>query len=195
MKIGIDLDGIVADYHTFFIKYLNDNYTVGHGFTMNDWTDKYFTNSKLSQQQVEGIVRKHSKDGVFERLEPIRYSAQCIRMLNDSGHIIHFITGREGKSKADSVTWLDKQNIPYHSISFTKEKGRIAYILDCDVVIEDESMYAEDIAGYDIETLLMDKPYNKNTKKNDFIHRVEDWKQVMFYLHSKNKSSPLPKGL
>ena len=177
-RLGIDLDGVVADYHSYLINDINRSNINGKTFTLEDWTDYSFSKAFKYPKDLQNIVDKHSLGGEFIYVEPIEGAIDAIKEL-DIKNSIHIITGRTGKAKESSIAWLEKYNIPYDSITFTLNKARAAYILNCDLMIEDDAKQSMSIADAGIEVLLFNKPWNRQLENIPLIIRVNNWKEIV----------------
>ena len=175
MKLGLDLDGVVIDYHSWFIEDFNAKN--GTNLTLQDWTDYEFTKSGKNLKDIWDIIQKHSITGGFIHPKEIPGAIHAIRQLSDK-YTIHIITYRLNHSRQDAITWLDRYRVPFDSISFTKDKAKMAYILGCDIMIEDDLKNARAVANIGIETLLYDRPYNQSDIE-PLIQRVKSWDEIL----------------
>lgn len=183
-KIGLDLDGVVTDYQTYFIESFNDRFNTD--FTIDDWKDYYFTprinGFKVREESFWKLIDYHVEIGAWKYLNPIEGALEGIKKLNENNSI-HIITHKKGRSKQDTVYWLSVHNVDYDSISFTTQrKGHIAYTLGIDVMIEDSHKNVEDLASIGIESLLINRPWNQVKLTSPLIQRVNNWQEIVALL-------------
>ena len=176
MKIGLDLDGVVADYHTFFISNVNKRY--GKELKLEDWTDYEFSKSGLPVKKIWEIIHSHARNSGFKYLKPLYGARKGIRVLREAGHTIHVVTHRFDEARLDTLAWLDQYKIEFESLSFTGDKGKIGQILGLDVMIEDSMPKAQDIANHGIRTLLYSRPWNNSLEEHKLIERVSNWNHI-----------------
>lgn len=175
MKIGLDLDGVVVAWHEHFTEFLNHRYNLNLDF--KDWTDYGFTNSGLPLCKIQELVQVQSYYHGFLLPKPIPDAIETLDKLKDK-HTFHVITNRKLNARQDAVEWLDKKGVSYDSISFTKNKARICYLLGLDLMIDDELSNVERVAITGVECLLYNRPYNQTKDLNRLITRVNSWKEI-----------------
>jgi len=175
-KIGLDLDGVVCDFHTEWLKEINR--VQGTNLILDDITEYEFTKSGLTKEELWNIIKRQAACEVFKFLKPIEGAIEGARKLAEK-NTLHILTHRLGRAKEDAVYWLNHHKIPFESISFTKNKGRVSYLLGLDIAIEDTFKNSIDLANYGIETLLLDRPYNRQTIETPLIQRVYNWKEIV----------------
>ena len=175
MKIGIDLDSVVADIMTPLIDFHNQ---------------KYQTNTKLSDHttfsiekiwkctEAESIDRIHEfyQSSFVNKIKPVPGSLDGIKFLSNT----HEITNR----------WIDQYfpNI-FKTINHTNQSGKIggkkikksevAEKLKINLFIDDHLDFAYDCASLGIKILLMDMPWNQIKKLPKNIVRVSSWKEIV----------------
>ena len=176
MKLGIDLDGVVSDYQTYFLESFNERF--GTNYILQDWKDYSFIPEGFTKEAFWKMIEEHAKIGAWRYLSPIEGAIEGITTLSQHNSI-HLISHKLEEAKADTITWLSEHKIPYDSISFTLDKSRMAYILGIDIMIEDSYKNAVEVASTGIETLLFDRPWNREETTTPLIQRVQNWKEIV----------------
>ena len=174
-KLGIDMDGVICDYQSYFIDDFNNRF--GSKYTLKDWKDYYFVKPGFGLEEFLNTIKGHSQTGVWRNLNPINKSIETINRLSENNSI-HIITHKIGKAKEDTIYWLNSRNVTYDTISFTDKKARAGYVLELDVMIEDSIQNAVHMAGTGIMTLLYNRPWNQEKIDNHLIQRVHSWSQI-----------------
>ncbi|MFW5962577.1 MAG: 5' nucleotidase, NT5C type [bacterium] len=110
-------------------------------------------------------------------------ASEVLREFKNHGFIIHLITARGKKLHKITVDWLEKNNIPYESLSHTKSKGELATEKKCSLFIEDCAENAVDLLKYDIPVILFSDWYNRewDLTAHD-VERVNNWLEVKEYV-------------
>ena len=185
MKIGIDIDGVLTDEHTYVL----DNGT------------KYFSENNISyivnrnvydSEEIFGVSEDEYnnfwKEYIFEYSKniPIRcHASDIIKKLKEKGNEIFIITSRsfttyenENKDKMQYLVkeWLNKNSVLYDEIIFTREKADICKQNNIDLMIEDKPENIEDISK-EIPVIVYDCPYNEKIYNNNVI-RCYSWYDI-----------------
>jgi 5'(3')-deoxyribonucleotidase len=129
MRLGIDLDGVVADFD-------------------RGWTSSYTAEFGVAPRQAvpewDGLHRlTHFPDmaafwdwmhtrGVFGRLDPIPGAVEGLTELARE-HEIVIISAKDDAAIPDTLRWLAQLRIPTREIHFTGAKHTVA----CDVYLDD----------------------------------------------------------
>lgn len=184
MVIGVDLDGVVADYTGGLLKFAERALGLSrHSLPPpRDWG---FSNVQFIN--VSGVsftfCDMHRSFVGFPnqgllKLKALPYSIQSLRTLQDRGHTIRIVTQRGAHSDgADNIhmqqtmRWLQKKFIPFHEIVFTNDKTSVR----CDVMLEDAPHHIQAFADAKIPYLIFDQPYNQNQPGI----RVNGWPEAM----------------
>ena len=176
MKIGIDIDGVTADFVTPFLPVLEE--ALGRPVRYEDITTYHFQDAFGYGQEMEIQIRKEiDRRDLLRCLPAIPGARETIRRLARS-HDIHFITARpEALWGQVTRTWLDGRGFPYASLRF--REGRKAEASEgFDLFVEDFLETALDLAAQDIQVCLYDQPWNQARYLPEGCTRVRSWQEV-----------------
>ena len=185
MRIGIDIDGVLTDEHRFVL----------------DYGTKYFSEKKIKYKIHNDI---YDSENIFEVTEkqydefwnkfifyyseniPIRpFASEVINNLKNAGNDIYIITSRsfttyENKYKAKMQNivkeWLDKNNVVYDELIFSRNKADICKEKNIDIIIEDKPDNIS-LISKDRLVICYDHPYN-NKLTNSNIIRCYSWYDI-----------------
>lgn len=134
----------------------------------------------MSHEKLWNLVSQGVNEGhIFAVGKPIPGSAEAVRSLKDEGHKIHLVTARvggdRGLSERWTVEWLNDNNIPYDSLTFSQDKT----IIPVDFALDDR---AENFTALNLHcrAFLMDQPWNQHVRTD---YRVHDAQQFVFEVH------------
>lgn len=168
MKVGFDLDGVLAQTYTGFINYVN---------RVHDWQveQKRATEYDLSKcLYPKGSGPLHEKDfwAVFEdfmvdkghNIQPAPNSYGPISRLANE-HELNIVTARTGKNRPGTYQWVER-HFPkmFTGIYFYTDKGQATRELGLDIFIEDCLDNAESVAAAGRPVIIFDAPYNQSDK-------------------------------
>ena len=172
--LGLDLDGVCADYLSEFRYHAARSLGVDlsslpeprtWGFADAGW----FTD----EAQFLAVHADAVRDGLFRSVQPFPGVAEALWRLSDAGVHIRVITHRllvnreHGVAGTDTIAWLDRHNIPFRDLCFVGRKAQV----DADVYIDDapHNVAALREAGRDV--IVFDAPYNTDLAGP----RARDW--------------------
>ena len=201
MKLGFDIDGIVADMGLTMVEHINStfglNYTVdvfvNHQIFDNTYVDDPEENKKIAASIYDNVI--YNDDTLLE-LKPYEDAVEAIRKLSRHGHSIHFITARSKGQHDVTVSWIRKNVIPFttiHSVGKDGHRGNVvskgqqARTLNLDFFIDDDPANLPDFYRYKNRwrkgIALFTRPWNVNESVDEskFI-RFDKWTEVIRHL-------------
>jgi len=189
-KILLDMDGVIANFYKEFALFLNEKHNCtllpdkeplrysfnnwGHGIkhvdintASNNWIlnngmrnipsfpgTKKFAHSLFKQYDVTIVT---ARIGDWERQFSLRIKDQIM---------------------LDTRKWLQKLNIPIKKLYFSHEKVDFCLKNNINIMIEDKLSTAISAAKNNIDTVLINRRYNKGPNKSR-IHRVDSFNDVL----------------
>ena len=182
MNIGIDIDGVLTDEHSWHIK-CGSEYFAKNPININGFTTR----------EIFGVTKDEEdvfwKESIWEYAKkeiPRKDVSKIIKKLRDEGHKIYIITAREfayldnelGNTMKDIVKkWLKNNKIIYNEIIFTNlSKLVICKEKNIDIMIEDNVQNIIEISK-ELPIICMDNTYNKSCIANN-IFRCFNWQEI-----------------
>lgn len=176
--VGIDIDGVLADYYSHFIDYLNCKLSTAYNIS-----DLKCPNVKDSFH-INGIDYEHIKDayrqnGEYKNIAAVNGAKELLDAFKTAGYQIALLTSRPyivyKRLFADTIEWLNKNSIKYDIILFDENKNAVLYRNFGDRVkffIEDELEKANNIASMGVKTYLLDRCYNQGAIREN-VFRIK----------------------
>jgi len=187
MKIGVDIDEVLADFLNSFINYHNDTYFTK--FSKKDFKT-YELSDTLGGKKIDAINKIYEFYNTvnFKNILPLEKSEYAINKLSKDNSL-RVITSRPYKIHNETISWLDKHfQDSFKEIHFTnewvKENGVISKKDVCvkyglDFLIEDSLNYARECKVKNTKIILMDQPWNHKVKEDNKIIRVNTWEEIL----------------
>lgn len=195
LKIGIDIDNVIADSYPHYIDAFNRRF--GTAVKYEEIFHFYYLEKNVGVEEnlvaefIESIV--HSEKFQLQ-IPPITNALEVIKKWLKNGHSVHFITSRPIDTKTETIKWLKKHgfmlkgitldlyNEKEHNFSHISRinsyKRMVADEKRLDIFIEDSIDIAKSM---DIPVLLIDRPWNRgNLPKN--VKRVKNWEEIDNYV-------------
>lgn len=189
--VGIDLDGVCADYTSGFRRYaariLNrPERTFPEPLTYN------LVNAGWGFDSASEYLATHRAavdEGLYQHLPVINGAAEALREISDAGAHIRIVThrlimgGRHARVVSDTATWLDEYKIPYMSLCFTGLKDSVG----AHVYVEDAPKNIETLRAIGLETFVFDQPYNQEVSGPRIFGWDTGGAQIINYLRASNQ--------
>lgn len=191
MRIGFDLDGVMADFNASFIelvKAVTKRNLFPEGYQPHTWNYPEalgYTNAEVSE--VWDYIE--SSGDFWRTLQPYAGAAAAYRRwllagppLGGSFHEIYFITSRMGRNvKFQTEEWCEEHLYDVATVLISSKKGAIARALELDFYIDDRVANFLDVQETSPDTCvyLLDQPWNQHLITAHRIRRVDDFLQTV----------------
>jgi hypothetical protein len=186
-RIGIDLDGCLADFNTGYLGLLEE--VSGLRCDVGDptiWPSQWDwpqllgplgitqAHEDLAWQQIMAGTR-----GFWTKLRPyvgVDVVGERCNALSVGGHDLYFITSRPGRrAKAQSEYWLREiAGVARPTVLISHKKGLCAAGLELQHMIDDKPENLQDVRkmmGLSCQGWLVDRPWNRQADRR-FMHVV-----------------------
>lgn len=189
MIVGLDIDGVLADFLSPFLKLLEEK--TGNGpFLAESITDFTFAEHPvLSEEVVWDCMEAVSYDPDFwQNLSPLITAGEWGRLENLSRQErLHFVTHRYVRETYDinAITseWLKSHGISNPVVHFTNEsKAPLVKDLGIQFFMDDRYENCLEVAEKtDAMVLMPHRPYNQSFN-HPSVKRIENFAELFFYL-------------
>ncbi len=179
LRLGIDLDGVVADFNRGWTQ----AYNAGFGATLSPemvttWDSPVELTHFADMPSFWNWARDHGGHSVFRHLEPYPTAVETLRGLNRAGHDIVIISAKPDWAVHDTLEWLADHRIPTREIHFTDAKHGIA----CDVYLDDAPDQVHRIAAARSAAAVVCRfvrPWNEPVDGAIDVHDWQEFDQVV----------------
>jgi uncharacterized HAD superfamily protein len=196
MKIGIDIDEIIAEFARGYLRLYNKKYEKNLKF------EELFTYVlceplKISQEVSLELADEYYSSENFDKIDLVDGAEEGVRKLNQDHELI-FITARPSHIKEKTKLFLKKLfpdlnlDIVYSKNMWEEGllKSEICNNQKCNVLIEDDLRHALDCVENGIKVILLDKPWNQKIKHENMI-RVKNWDEILEKINELNKTNAI----
>ncbi len=182
MKIVIDIDEVVADFHGTFLDYYNLKYC--KKVCLEDITEYKSLVFGDSRKEIADIFIEFFKSDDFNKMKLIKGALDGISFLDDNFDIV-FVTARMELLKDRTFDFF-KRFFPDRNFEiifvgddmFDGDKLGICQEFGCDLIIEDKGETCFDFAEKGIKSILIDKPWNQDFEHEN-ICRCLNWDEIV----------------
>lgn len=193
MVLGIDVDGVLADFNTSFAEAVIE--VTGTDLFPKDWReaikDKTFPttwNWDLDAGYTKEQSRKTWEQGIltsskfWKSLAPLPGAVDAIKQFNrmsNEGHEVYFLTHRNGKkAKQQTEEWLYDLGMNYPTVLLTGNKLPVLDNLGVQFFIDDKLATVNEVyrAGVVKHLYLFNSPWNNEGREKGLssVHTVEE---------------------
>jgi uncharacterized HAD superfamily protein len=187
MKIGIDIDEVLADYLSALIRFHNELY--GTCLAPDQFkTYRFWETWGGTKEEAIQKVYDFSGTSQFKNIVPIQGAKQAIQTLRGN-HTLHLITGRPDDLAEGTREWVERHfpdtfsslNFANHfsKVGAPRTKSEICDALKVDFLIEDILDYALECVTPNRTVLLLDNPWNQHSPLPKGIRRVRSWEEIV----------------
>ena len=177
MRIGIDIDGVLADITAAVLPIVNRE--IGGNITKRDIENWWYVPQKIGESKG-GLAEKSFLDMMDEAWmegnvpleEPNLVNA--VKKLRKKGHEITIITRRTFRSHPFVVRWLHDQGFRYDILTFSGHESKLVHPID--VLLDDAPSIVEQALVTEKRVYLRDQPWNRKLVQLPWnVTRVKDF--------------------
>jgi len=178
-KVLLDVDGVIANFHISFIRYLNENY--GTNIDETDEPTEYSIDKwciGIGSDKINTIIHEWLATGGYKTLPIYSGAKQFVYQLMDKFDV-YIVTARIGDFhmnlpqkviegiKNDTFDWFRQHNIPSDGIFFEHKKTDFCKAYNIPIMIEDKLSTVVEAANSGIKTVLMNRSYNQSSARRN----------------------------
>ena len=152
MRIGLDIDGPIYDWHNPVYDYYKAYKDYDKSYT-EFWVD-YFP--KLSAEEHDFIL---SIDTLYTAMNITDETLNAINLLSKLG-TVYYVTARSESLRRITDLWFKRNNVPFRdNLIMSKDKVSYAKLLKLDYFVDDFASQVIDLSGI-TKAYLFAKPWN-----------------------------------
>jgi uncharacterized protein len=200
MKLGFDVDGIIADMATAMIEHMNEKYHLNHTISVFHnhalGLNKYVEDEKLNKEIVnsiqENVIRN---DEALINLKPYDDAIRHLHILKKNGHVLFFVTSRSKDNEGATIEWFRKNKIPFDGLYVVGQPGVVGQLskgpfgraLNLDFFIDDDVPNLEEMYRFKNRWFkglaLFSRPWNDwLLLDSDKFIRLNDWPDILRHM-------------
>lgn len=178
MKIGFDIDGVLAQTNEEFFNKLNNHFnTTFKVEELTEWNMIPYVNSQLPDMTNNQLWKIYDnwidENGLGISLYP--HARRTVERLANDNHLIYLLTARQEQNQSETWAWY-KHNFANVTLGlfFDHNKGKEGNRLGLDVMVEDSPGNVVDLFNHGITPIVIDKPYNQHTAVGVRVDNIKD---------------------
>lgn len=192
LRLGIDLDGVVADFNRGWTSAYNDAFGASLAPDMvESWDSPLSLTHFPDMAAFWDWAKDHGGHSVFRHLEPYPTAIETLQELDGAGHQLVILTAKPDWARTDTLRWLADHDVPTREIHLTEDK----HAVPCDVYLDDAPGQVEQLArvrGEQATVCRFVRPWNDPVARALDVH---DWTQFAEVVRSLGERAvPSPVG-
>jgi uncharacterized HAD superfamily protein len=176
MKIGVDIDGVLANSLPLWVtelnKFFNKNKRIEeiHLYEIHKAYEITAADFNLFLERKGSLLMSDPA--------PVRGSSYYLGRLKQQ-HEICIISARDKKYFQETEDWLKKNRLQYDELLLLGSHEKKEYCLEKNlkVLVEDTLEIGIKVSAAGIPVMLMDAPYNRGVLP-ELIYRKHSWKEI-----------------
>lgn len=185
LKIGLDIDGVVADSFPVFRRELNKHFGKDI-FEINSYDMSKLYNIPADDLNSFFVT---NMEYLFLAPNPKEGVVETIQEWLKAGHQIVYVTARKkGEEERITQKWFDRYEIPREKTVFVGSNSKTIAIKEfsLDVFVDDFLSNAVEISELGVPVFLMDAPYNQG-KLPQGVTRCFNWQELNCHIRRINE--------
>ena len=193
MRIGVDIDGVLADVISKILEWHNRVY--GTNYRKEQIVNFQFERlwGGTHEQAKKKIFEEFYHSEEFDDTKPLDGAVDVLKKLSKK-HKLVAVTARPAEIKAKTKDWLDEYfpeifsevfyNDDWENVGVYGSKVEICQKNHIALIIEDSVENAQAFAEEGIPALLLDYPWNQSDALPENVTRVKNWDEIVKLINS-----------
>ncbi len=142
MRLGIDLDGVVADFTNGWMRLYNDEF--GTDLTpdqVETWSGVLELTHFVTKRDFWRWAHRDEGPSLFRSLDPYPDALEVLASLNRE-HQIVILTAKPSWAVPDTFAWIAEHRLPTREVHILAQK----WMVKCDVYLDDSPQQLHDLA-------------------------------------------------
>ncbi|MCL6639056.1 MAG: hypothetical protein K6T80_05155 [Firmicutes bacterium] len=176
MRLGVDIDGVLADSLALWVKELNQFFKKSkrvEEIQLYDICETY----EITFKQLEDFMRARGSQ-IMSNVPVMRGASYYLSRIKQY-HDIYIVTARDGKYERETRDWLKRHGIPYDDLCLLGSHQKQSACLDLRLgaMVEDTLEIGLKVSAAGVPVLLYDAPYNRGDLP-PLVVRHSSWEEV-----------------
>ncbi len=176
MKIGVDIDGVLANSLPLWVAELNNFFNKSKQLEEIHLFDIRKTYG-ISQRDLNLFLERRGRY-LMKSPEPMTGAAYNLGRIKQH-HEICIITARNKSYREETQGWLKKHGLPYDELLLlgSHDKKESCLTRNLKVLVEDTLEIGVEVSSAGIPVLLLDAPYNQGALPK-LVYRKRSWDEI-----------------
>lgn len=178
MRLGIDLDGVVADFNGGWIRFYNEEFDANVGLhDVDHWDGIPDATHFSSMREFWEWARHLDGASLFRHLDTYPGAVETMWELAKQRHQIVILTSKPFWATHDTYAWIAEKGLPTREVHILDDKWRV----ECDVYLDDAPHNVVDIHYHRPEAAMVRyiRPWNSYVPGT---HSIATWTEFQVFV-------------
>jgi uncharacterized HAD superfamily protein len=173
MNIGIDIDGVIANFVGTFIPLAQQRY--GISFTERDiYVHDLYVVLGITEAEALELIRAT----ITSDPRPYDGAVEALRRIH-AKHDVVLMTARPKDLMDVTAQWLARWSIAYRQLVHLDEGFKHEASLSLDIIVDDHLREALGFVGKVPHIVVFDRPWNQTLNVARLFERVRTWEELV----------------
>lgn len=181
LRLGIDLDGVVADFNSGWISRYNRDFgtTLDVGQVVEWNAPTHLTHFRGMDEFWDWARTCGEGRSLFHPLDTYPDALETLHCLQQRGHLIVILTTKPDFAVHDTYAWLSRHEIPTTEVHILDDKTKV----ECDVYLDDADHNLTDLRRErpDSSVCRFIRPWNRSAEG---LVDIVDWPGFLNFVDS-----------
>lgn len=186
MRIGLDVDEVLAEFLRGMLPWLEEHYGLDYSW-YDMHTYEFYKAWHIPYGEAREYIEAYLESDTFESLDAVPGSREGVASLAEN-HSLVIITSRPRSTREETVDWLhsvygdvfDEVLVTNgHGEGESRSKASYVSEYNVDVHVDDNPSYCENIVSEtQARAVLCSKPWNVDKEVDRRVARVDSWDDI-----------------
>jgi len=176
MRIGVDIDGVLANSLPLWVSELNGFFDMNKRVEDIHLFDICHT-YQVTPRELDMFLKQKGRYLMTEP-PPVSGASYFLSRIKQY-HEIYIVTARDEKFGQETREWLNKHYLPFDELFLlgSHEKKEPCLKNNIKVLVEDTLEIGAKVSSAGVPVLLMDAPYNQGALPR-LVYRTRSWEEI-----------------
>lgn len=183
MRLGIDIDNVVADFTGHLVGTYNHHFATD--LKVADWVEYGWIYDAVHFDSPQALWDWSDAVGLWATMPTVPGALGALYSLKQEGHIIELVTSRHEKTRRQTDDWV-RQVVPDGVVAGVHFTSKAKHVVPCALYLDDDPAVIDQLNAAKKLTVKFKRPWNTKAKTASGLV-VADWPEFLKLVREMNK--------
>jgi len=186
IRVGVDMDGVLADFNTGWMRRYNRDFGTTLEASMVQQWDGLYTLTHFDSMASFWAWAQGEGSSTFRDAPPLPGAIEAIKRIG-ARHRVVVVSSKFDWAIPDSLAWLADHGVPAREVHFLWDKS----LADCDIYLDDAPHQLAELTAAlpDAVVCRMVHPWNRPMEGVEDVHSWEEFEAVVERVAAEREAS------